>query len=146
MGLTPPLKVFKFFFHLYECKGFSLNDNSTHLPTREIFLWCFSSLLTSLSQVIQATIEKHKQNSETFRAFNSSFSQEEEHLPDSSVSTSASFCFARTVLPAIKTCTANFKIVESCSGLLCEITGQSSPFLWLLNVYQSQLLSHADTE
>uniref|UniRef100_A0A8D0G1N3 FYVE, RhoGEF and PH domain containing 3 n=1 Tax=Strix occidentalis caurina TaxID=311401 RepID=A0A8D0G1N3_STROC len=39
-------------------------------------------------QVIQATIEKHKQNSETFRAFNSSFSQEEEHLPDSSVSTS----------------------------------------------------------
>uniref|UniRef100_G1N1Y7 FYVE, RhoGEF and PH domain containing 3 n=1 Tax=Meleagris gallopavo TaxID=9103 RepID=G1N1Y7_MELGA len=39
-------------------------------------------------QVIQATIEKHKQNSETFRAFNSSFSQEEEHLPDSSVSMS----------------------------------------------------------
>ncbi|XP_010016346.1 PREDICTED: FYVE, RhoGEF and PH domain-containing protein 3, partial [Nestor notabilis] len=36
-------------------------------------------------QVIQATIEKHKQNSETFRAFNSSFSQEEEHLPDSSL-------------------------------------------------------------
>uniref|UniRef100_A0A8C0IWJ1 FYVE, RhoGEF and PH domain containing 3 n=1 Tax=Chelonoidis abingdonii TaxID=106734 RepID=A0A8C0IWJ1_CHEAB len=36
-------------------------------------------------QVIQATIEKHKQNSETFRAFNSSFSQEDEHLPDSSV-------------------------------------------------------------
>ncbi|KAM8994942.1 FYVE, RhoGEF and PH domain-containing protein 3 isoform 9-T12 [Ara ararauna] len=35
-------------------------------------------------KVIQATIEKHKQNSETFRAFNSSFSQEEEHLPDSS--------------------------------------------------------------
>uniref|UniRef100_A0A8C3U147 FYVE, RhoGEF and PH domain containing 3 n=1 Tax=Catharus ustulatus TaxID=91951 RepID=A0A8C3U147_CATUS len=31
--------------------------------------------------VIQATIEKHKQNSETFRAFNSSFSQEEEADP-----------------------------------------------------------------
>uniref|UniRef100_A0A8C9N935 FYVE, RhoGEF and PH domain containing 3 n=1 Tax=Serinus canaria TaxID=9135 RepID=A0A8C9N935_SERCA len=41
--------------------------------------------------VIQATIEKHKQNSETFRAFNSSFSQEEEHPPDSSVSTSVLF-------------------------------------------------------
>ncbi|KAJ1110336.1 hypothetical protein NDU88_007689 [Pleurodeles waltl] len=36
-------------------------------------------------QVIQATIEKHKQNSETFRAFNSSFSREEELPPDSSV-------------------------------------------------------------
>ncbi|XP_029456728.1 FYVE, RhoGEF and PH domain-containing protein 3 [Rhinatrema bivittatum] len=34
-------------------------------------------------QVIQATIEKHKQNSETFRAFNSSFSREEERAPDS---------------------------------------------------------------
>ncbi|KFQ53351.1 FYVE, RhoGEF and PH domain-containing protein 3, partial [Pelecanus crispus] len=41
-------------------------------------------------QVIQATIEKHKQNSETFRAFNSSFSQEEEHLPDSSVTSTSS--------------------------------------------------------
>uniref|UniRef100_A0A670YEP6 FYVE, RhoGEF and PH domain containing 3 n=1 Tax=Pseudonaja textilis TaxID=8673 RepID=A0A670YEP6_PSETE len=29
-------------------------------------------------QVIQATIEKHKQNSETFRAFNNSFSQEDD--------------------------------------------------------------------
>uniref|UniRef100_H3B6P0 FYVE, RhoGEF and PH domain containing 3 n=1 Tax=Latimeria chalumnae TaxID=7897 RepID=H3B6P0_LATCH len=34
-------------------------------------------------QVIQATIEKHKQNSETFKAFNSSFSRDEEHPPDS---------------------------------------------------------------
>lgn len=42
-----------------------------------------------LFQVIQATIEKHKQNSETFRAFNSSFSQDEDHVPDSSVSLSA---------------------------------------------------------
>uniref|UniRef100_A0A8C9F6Y4 FYVE, RhoGEF and PH domain containing 3 n=1 Tax=Pavo cristatus TaxID=9049 RepID=A0A8C9F6Y4_PAVCR len=40
--------------------------------------------MVSRNCVIQATIEKHKQNSETFRAFNSSFSQEEEHLPDSS--------------------------------------------------------------
>ncbi|NXJ29464.1 FGD3 protein, partial [Dicrurus megarhynchus] len=40
--------------------------------------------------VIQATIEKHKQNSETFRAFNSSFSQEEEHLPDSSIASTSS--------------------------------------------------------
>ncbi|XP_075689997.1 FYVE, RhoGEF and PH domain-containing protein 3 [Rhinoderma darwinii] len=36
-------------------------------------------------QVIQATIEKHKQNSETFRAFNSSFSREEDHCPDSPI-------------------------------------------------------------
>ncbi|XP_055787998.1 FYVE, RhoGEF and PH domain-containing protein 3-like isoform X1 [Salvelinus fontinalis] len=35
-------------------------------------------------QVILATIERHKQNSETFnKAFNSSFSREEDHLPDS---------------------------------------------------------------
>ncbi|XP_053144131.1 FYVE, RhoGEF and PH domain-containing protein 3-like isoform X2 [Hemicordylus capensis] len=41
-------------------------------------------------QVIQATIEKHKQNSETFRAFNNSFSQEDEHLPDSSLASTSS--------------------------------------------------------
>ncbi|XP_044880887.1 FYVE, RhoGEF and PH domain-containing protein 3 isoform X2 [Mauremys mutica] len=41
-------------------------------------------------QVIQATIEKHKQNSETFKAFNSSFSQEDEHLPDSSIVSTSS--------------------------------------------------------
>ncbi|XP_069499713.1 FYVE, RhoGEF and PH domain-containing protein 3 isoform X2 [Ambystoma mexicanum] len=40
-------------------------------------------------QVIQATIEKHKQNSETFRAFNSSFSREED-APDSSISGTSS--------------------------------------------------------
>ncbi|XP_068183737.1 faciogenital dysplasia isoform X2 [Antennarius striatus] len=35
-------------------------------------------------QVIQATIERHKQNSETFnKAFNSSFSREDDHGPDS---------------------------------------------------------------
>lgn len=38
-------------------------------------------------QVILATIERHKQNSETFnKAFNSSFSREDDHIPDSSVS------------------------------------------------------------
>ncbi|KAM4720774.1 FYVE, RhoGEF and PH domain-containing protein 3 [Rhinophrynus dorsalis] len=42
-------------------------------------------------QIIQATIEKHKQNSETFRAFNSSFSREEEHCPDSPVATMYSY-------------------------------------------------------
>nr|DBA18685.1 TPA: hypothetical protein GDO54_016904 [Pyxicephalus adspersus] len=41
-------------------------------------------------QVIQATIEKHKQNSETFRAFNSSFSREEDHCPDSPIVTPVS--------------------------------------------------------
>ncbi|XP_026126286.1 FYVE, RhoGEF and PH domain-containing protein 3-like [Carassius auratus] len=33
-------------------------------------------------KVILATIEKHKQNSETFKAFNTSFSRDEEHTPD----------------------------------------------------------------
>uniref|UniRef100_A0AAQ6A1M9 FYVE, RhoGEF and PH domain containing 3 n=1 Tax=Amphiprion ocellaris TaxID=80972 RepID=A0AAQ6A1M9_AMPOC len=38
-------------------------------------------------QVIQATIERHKQNSETFnKAFNSSFSREDDHVPESPVS------------------------------------------------------------
>ncbi|KAM9324454.1 FYVE, RhoGEF and PH domain-containing protein 3 [Gastrophryne carolinensis] len=36
-------------------------------------------------QVIQATIEKHKQNSETFRAFTSSFPREDENCPDSPI-------------------------------------------------------------
>uniref|UniRef100_A0A8C5D5W0 FYVE, RhoGEF and PH domain-containing protein 3-like n=1 Tax=Gouania willdenowi TaxID=441366 RepID=A0A8C5D5W0_GOUWI len=40
-------------------------------------------------QVIQATIERHKQNSETFnKAFNSSFSRDDDHLPDSPVTDS----------------------------------------------------------
>lgn len=35
-------------------------------------------------QVIRGTIERHKQNSETFnKAFNSSFSREDDHIPDS---------------------------------------------------------------
>ncbi|XP_039863825.1 faciogenital dysplasia isoform X4 [Simochromis diagramma] len=34
-------------------------------------------------QVIQATIERHKQNSKTFKAFNSSFSREDDHVPES---------------------------------------------------------------
>lgn len=34
-------------------------------------------------QVIQATVERHKQNSETFKAFNSSFSREDDHVPES---------------------------------------------------------------
>ncbi|XP_053576728.1 FYVE, RhoGEF and PH domain-containing protein 3 [Bombina bombina] len=42
-------------------------------------------------QVIQATFEKHKQNSETFKAFNSSFSREDEHCPDSPLATPSSF-------------------------------------------------------
>uniref|UniRef100_A0A3Q3XAE1 FYVE, RhoGEF and PH domain containing 3 n=1 Tax=Mola mola TaxID=94237 RepID=A0A3Q3XAE1_MOLML len=38
-------------------------------------------------QVILATIERHKQNSETFnKAFNSSFSREDDHVPESPVS------------------------------------------------------------
>ncbi|XP_068109741.1 FYVE, RhoGEF and PH domain-containing protein 3 [Hyperolius riggenbachi] len=42
-------------------------------------------------QVIQATIEKHKQNSETFRAFNSSFSREDDHCPDSPIANPSSY-------------------------------------------------------
>ncbi|XP_067269023.1 faciogenital dysplasia isoform X2 [Pseudorasbora parva] len=33
-------------------------------------------------KVISGTIEKHKQNSQTFKAFNSSFSRDDEHTPD----------------------------------------------------------------
>ena len=44
-----------------------------------------------LSQVIEATIERHKQNSQTFKAFSGSFSQEGDPSlpPDSPVSTGA---------------------------------------------------------
>lgn len=42
--------------------------------------------------MILATIERHKQNSETFnKAFNSSFSREEDHIPDSPVSLATSW-------------------------------------------------------
>lgn len=45
------------------------------------------SPLASHTQVIKATIERHKQNSETFnKAFNSSFSREDDHVPESPVS------------------------------------------------------------
>lgn len=48
-------------------------------------LFCLN--LLSLHQVILATIERHKQNSETFnKAFNSSFSREDDHVPESPVS------------------------------------------------------------
>ncbi|MEQ2217847.1 hypothetical protein XENOCAPTIV_024359 [Xenoophorus captivus] len=47
-----------------------------------VFLCPF--ILPSHSQVIMATIERHKQNSETFnKAFNSSFSREDDHVPES---------------------------------------------------------------
>lgn len=46
-----------------------------------------SRLFSSHSQVIKATIERHKQNSETFnKAFNSSFSREDDHVSESPVS------------------------------------------------------------
>uniref|UniRef100_A0A3Q2TWW1 FYVE, RhoGEF and PH domain containing 3 n=1 Tax=Fundulus heteroclitus TaxID=8078 RepID=A0A3Q2TWW1_FUNHE len=45
--------------------------------------------------VIKATIERHKQNSETFnKAFNSSFSREDDHVPESPVSY-CSLCLAK---------------------------------------------------
>lgn len=50
-------------------------------------LCLFSSFPSSGCQVILATIERHKQNSETFnKAFNSSFSREDDHPPESPVS------------------------------------------------------------
>lgn len=43
------------------------------------------------SQVIEATIERHRQNSQTFKAFSGSFGQDEDSslAPESPVSTSA---------------------------------------------------------
>lgn len=72
------IKIFLWeFLNVFEYEFFQDFGETSHLR------WNF------LFQVIQATIEKHKQNSETFRAFNSSFSQDEDHVPDSSVSLSA---------------------------------------------------------
>lgn len=51
-------------------------------------LLCWSHPFSPLlSQVILSTIERHKQNSETFnKAFNSSLSREDDHVPESPVS------------------------------------------------------------
>ncbi|XP_038628750.1 FYVE, RhoGEF and PH domain-containing protein 3 [Tachyglossus aculeatus] len=53
-------------------------------------------------QVILATIELHKQNSETFRAFNTALSQEEDHLLDS---------------PMVSTCSVESMVgADGCGG------------------------------
>ncbi|XP_064012342.1 FYVE, RhoGEF and PH domain-containing protein 3 isoform X3 [Pogoniulus pusillus] len=79
-------------------------------------------------QVIQATIEKHKQNSETFRAFNSSFSQEEEHLPDSSSDScrKSSKSKREKEKQACKSCSESFNSItkrrhhcKQCGAVIC---------------------------
>lgn len=58
------------------------------LPSRTSLLMAL--VLWFLCQVIEATIERHKQNSQTFKAFSGSFGQEEDPSlpPDSPVSPS----------------------------------------------------------
>lgn len=58
------------------------------LPSRTSLLRAL--VLWFVSQVIEATIERHKQNSQTFKAFSGSFGQEEDPClsPESPVSTS----------------------------------------------------------
>uniref|UniRef100_A0A8D3CF45 FYVE, RhoGEF and PH domain containing 3 n=1 Tax=Scophthalmus maximus TaxID=52904 RepID=A0A8D3CF45_SCOMX len=60
-------------------------------------------------QVILATIERHKQNSETFnKAFNSSFSREDDHPPESPVS--------HPLLPPVSSSTSQSKEKQTCKG------------------------------
>uniref|UniRef100_A0A8C5TKJ9 FYVE, RhoGEF and PH domain containing 3 n=1 Tax=Malurus cyaneus samueli TaxID=2593467 RepID=A0A8C5TKJ9_9PASS len=90
--------------------------------------------------VIQATIEKHKQNSETFRAFNSSFSQEEEHVPDSSVSTSSDSSRKSSKSKrdkekqACKSCSESFNSItkrrhhcKQCGAVICAKCSEFKP-------------------
>lgn len=73
-------------------------------------LFFFCAISSSNSQVILATIERHKQNSETFnKAFNNSFSREDDHIPESPVS---------CLLP------------QSISPLISQLVGH--PVLWII--------------
>ncbi|XP_067383390.1 faciogenital dysplasia isoform X3 [Channa argus] len=73
-------------------------------------------------QVIQATIERHKQNSETFnKAFNSSFSREDDHLPESPKSSKKKEKEKQTC----KGCNENFNFTKrkhhckACGAAIC---------------------------
>uniref|UniRef100_A0A674JE88 FYVE, RhoGEF and PH domain containing 3 n=1 Tax=Terrapene triunguis TaxID=2587831 RepID=A0A674JE88_9SAUR len=88
-------------------------------------------------QVIQATIEKHKQNSETFRAFNSSFSQEDEHLPESSPDScrkSSSKTKRDKEKQACKSCNESFNSItkrrhhcKQCGAVICAKCSEFKP-------------------
>ncbi|XP_063267308.1 FYVE, RhoGEF and PH domain-containing protein 3 isoform X3 [Prinia subflava] len=86
--------------------------------------------------VIQATIEKHKQNSETFRAFNSSFSQEEEHLPDSSSDSSRKSSKSKRdkEKQSCKSCSESFNSItkrrhhcKQCGAVICAKCSEFKP-------------------
>uniref|UniRef100_A0A672IVQ5 FYVE, RhoGEF and PH domain-containing protein 3-like n=1 Tax=Salarias fasciatus TaxID=181472 RepID=A0A672IVQ5_SALFA len=67
-------------------------------------------------QVIRATIERHKQNSETFnKAFNSSFSREDDHLPESPHLTPVFFFFFFP-FPPQKSSRKKEKEKQTCKG------------------------------
>ncbi|XP_061864406.1 FYVE, RhoGEF and PH domain-containing protein 3 isoform X2 [Colius striatus] len=87
-------------------------------------------------QVIQATIEKHKQNSETFRAFNSSFSQEEEHPPDSSGDSCRKSSKSKRdkEKQACKSCSESFNSItkrrhhcKQCGAVICAKCSEFKP-------------------
>ncbi|XP_074406306.1 FYVE, RhoGEF and PH domain-containing protein 3 isoform X3 [Zonotrichia albicollis] len=86
--------------------------------------------------VIQATIEKHKQNSETFRAFNSSFSQEEEHPPDSSSDSSRKSSKSKRdkEKQSCKSCSESFNSItkrrhhcKQCGAVICAKCSEFKP-------------------
>ncbi|XP_042585002.1 FYVE, RhoGEF and PH domain-containing protein 3-like isoform X6 [Cyprinus carpio] len=69
-------------------------------------------------KVILATIEKHKQNSETFKAFNVSCSRDEEHTPDTpqGLMSSASTCETDAAQQERKSSKKREKERETCKG------------------------------
>ncbi|KAF2983256.1 hypothetical protein EK904_013556 [Melospiza melodia maxima] len=86
--------------------------------------------------VIQATIEKHKQNSQTFRAFNSSFSQEEEHPPDSSSDSSRKSSKSKRdkEKQSCKSCSESFNSItkrrhhcKQCGAVICAKCSEFKP-------------------
>uniref|UniRef100_A0A8C3D2G9 FYVE, RhoGEF and PH domain containing 3 n=1 Tax=Cairina moschata TaxID=8855 RepID=A0A8C3D2G9_CAIMO len=87
-------------------------------------------------QVIQATIEKHKQNSETFRAFNSSFSQDEDHVPDSSSDSCRKSSKSKRdkEKQACKSCSESFNSItkrrhhcKQCGAVICAKCSEFKP-------------------
>uniref|UniRef100_A0A3P9NX46 FYVE, RhoGEF and PH domain containing 3 n=1 Tax=Poecilia reticulata TaxID=8081 RepID=A0A3P9NX46_POERE len=68
-------------------------------------------------QVIKATIERHKQNSETFnKAFSSSFSREDDHVPESPRLFISTCSVCESLLPEMKSSKKKEKEKQTCRG------------------------------
>uniref|UniRef100_A0A671QVJ3 FYVE, RhoGEF and PH domain containing 3 n=1 Tax=Sinocyclocheilus anshuiensis TaxID=1608454 RepID=A0A671QVJ3_9TELE len=77
-------------------------------------------MLSICLQVILATIEKHKQNSETFKAFNISCSRDDEHTPDTGHTLKAQSCVSSSHKHTHTSCDSPLLLISTST---CEADG-----------------------